>query len=190
VICRRRMSQRMTGRPRPIADGTVEQTGDGQWRLRIGRELKSPNKTLWAHWRIKQRERQDWERALELAAAEWAGVTTIAGLQLLKRSLQLFLGAGQKERRRVVVTRLVPSTRNFIKDDDNLAYAGKHLFDAMKRVGLIFEDKREWLDAPRPTQAVSPDGTYTTVIEITRLGTTALKTGSAIAAGGLYGTAD
>jgi hypothetical protein len=63
----------------------------------------------------------------------------------------------------------VPHTRNFLKDDDNLAFCGKSLLDAMKRVGMLTDDKREYLDLPRPTQAVSADGTYTTVIEIQRL---------------------
>jgi hypothetical protein len=93
---------------------------------------------------------------------------TVAGAQFL-RSLSVFVDRGRPERRRVVLTRLVPHARNFLKDDDNLAFCGKSLLDAMKRVGMLSDDKREWLELTRPTQAVSPAGTYTTVIEIQRL---------------------
>lgn len=168
--CRHRTPVSRSRRPRVSSEpGFLRQLGEARWEFRIPRELKSPNKTLWAHWRLKQAERQAWEQELLLAIAVYGGITVAAGAQRL-RSLSVFVAPGVKERRRVVVTRLVPSSRNFIKDDDNLSYSLKHLCDAMKRVGLLYDDRREYLDAPRPTQAVSPDRVYTTVIEIQRLG--------------------
>ncbi|HXG70572.1 MAG TPA: hypothetical protein VNJ04_08170 [Gemmatimonadaceae bacterium] len=169
---RRRLSMRTAPRPgRAIPDGFVRQLGDAHWELRIERELKSPNKTLWAHWRLKQAERQAWEAAVLLAIARYGGMAVVAGAQLVRLAgVSLFVAAGARERRRVVLTRLVPSVRNFIRDDDNLSFSGKPVFDALKRIGLLYEDKREFLDAPRPSQVVSPDGRYLTVIEIQRLG--------------------
>jgi hypothetical protein len=188
-----RTTIRTAGRPRrtkPIPDGFLRQLGDRHWELRIHRELKSPNKTLWAHWRMKQAERQAWELVLLTAIARYGGMETAAGAHLLRRSLSLFVAAGVKERRRVVLTRLVPSTRNFIRDDDNLAFVGKPLFDAMKRIGLLYEDKREYLDAARPTQAVSPEKIYTTVIEIQTVPMTVTPAAPSAAAGELYGHAE
>lgn len=165
--CMARTSIRKAGKPRrPIPAGTLRQIGEAHWEIRVPRELKSPNKTLWAHWRLKQAERAAWEEALLLAVAIYGGMSTVAGAQFLK-SLSVFVGA-QQERRRVVLTRLVPHTRNFVRDEDNLRFCGKPLFDAMKRVGMLTDDRRELLDAPAPTQVVSPEG-YVTVIEIQRL---------------------
>jgi len=167
VICRRRTSVRSLPRAKkPPAEGYVRQLGDGHWEIRIKRELPSANKTLWAHWRVKQRERAEWERALNAAAAAYAGVTTTAGLAWLKKQLSLFVPPGEKVRRRVVVTRLVPSKRRFCRDDINLDFAHKHLVDAMKQIGMITEDSRKWLDCPRPTEAVSPDGEAWTIVEL------------------------
>lgn len=192
MICQRRTTVRTAPRRgKPIPEGFVRQLGDAHWELRILRELKSPNKTYWAHWRLKQADRQAWEVAIELAIAKFGGMEVAAGAQILRRAgLSLFVGRDAKrqlvkERRRVTVHRLVPSLRNFIKDDDNLAFAIKPLCDALKRVGLIYEDKREYLDAPRPSQAVSPDGIYTTVIEIQRLGVGPATHAPATPAGGL-----
>lgn len=189
----RRTSVRSAGRPRkPIAAGSLRQLGEAHWEFRIARELKSPNKTLWAHWRLKQAERQAWEETLLMAVSRYGGMETVAGVQFLK-SLSVFVDPARKERRRIVLTRIVPSVRNFVKDEDNLAFSGKHLFDAMKRVGMISDDTRELLDAPRPTQVVSADGAYLTVIELQRLAyvapspsTSTKRRATAAGAGDLY----
>jgi hypothetical protein len=168
-MTRRRTSVRTTAKPRqPLPATSVRQIGEAHWELRIGCELKSPNRSIWGgRWALRA-VREGWERALLIAIARHGGMDTVAGAQFL-RSLSVFVDRQRPERRRVVLTRLVPSARNFVKDEDNRAYLGKSLFDAMKRVGMLTDDKRELLDAPIPTQAVSPDGTYTTVIEIQRL---------------------
>lgn len=158
-------------RPRrpAFAPGGVQQLGEGHWLIRLECELKSPNKTLWAHWRVKHRERQLWEDSLTHAAAGYAGVTTAAGLAMVKRSLSLFVPAGVVERRWIAVVREVPSTRHFIRDDDNLGYAAKFLVDAMKRIGMIVDDKRELLSLRPPVQRVSADRQFHTLIEISRV---------------------
>jgi hypothetical protein len=114
--------------------------------LRIARELVSPNIWNGRHWRVKHRISQEWERDL------WATLPRAA-----------FLLAGRK---RVSVTREVPSGRNFIRDDDNLRFSVKPLLDALKRRGLITNDSRKWIDLPTPVQKISADGGYWTEIQI------------------------
>ena len=43
------------------------------------------------------------------------------------------------------VVRLVPSVREFLRDDDNASFCTKGLADALTDVGLIRDDRREWL---------------------------------------------
>ncbi len=155
-------------RTKPVPASIVRQIGEAHWEIRIACELKSPNATIWGgRWALKA-VREAWTTNLLVAIARYGGMETAAGAQFL-RSLSVFVDPARKERRRVVLTRLVPHKRNFLKDDDNRRYCGKSLMDAMKHAGLLSDDKREYLDHPEPTQAVSPDGTYTTVIEIQRL---------------------
>lgn len=124
--------------------------------LTIERELKSPNRWNGAHWRVKHRESQDWEVAL------WAAIGAHSGVGSVRKPSERLL----EERRRVVVVRQVPSLRNFIRDDDNLRFATKPLNDALKRLGLIRDDSRKWLEQTLPTQEVSTDGKYYTRILI------------------------
>lgn len=124
-------------------------------RLEIARELKSPNLWQGRHWRFKHRETQQWQQAIEGAY-----------LCLDYRDRKGDKHFAPEVRRRVIVTRLVPSKRNFIRDDDNLSFAVKPVLDALKRIGLIHDDSREWLDQPMPTQVVASDQRWRTVIEI------------------------
>lgn len=89
------------------------------------------------------------------------------GARSIQGALQA-MGVGQtcEEKRAVQVTRLVPSARNFIRDDDNLRFAVKPMFDALKRLKLIRDDSRTWLTHETPTQEVSTDGQYWTRITI------------------------
>jgi hypothetical protein len=132
--------------------------------LRIPRELRSPNAWMWTHWRIKQRERETWEREVFAQAAIHYGTGRAMRLQVAGS-----LGSGDPSRHRVTVTRVVPSRRNFIRDDDNLRFSVKPLNDALKRCGLIYSDARTWLEQSMPTQTVSPHGRYETIVEIERL---------------------
>lgn len=135
--------------------------------LTVERELKSPNAWLWKHWRAKQKEREDWqtEIAIAMLRPEVKKALSIWTLLLAKNDIP---GAKRVcgERRRVTVTRSVPSLRNFIRDDDNLRFSVKPLNDALKRLGLIHDDSRKWLEQTLPTQEVSTDGKYYTRITI------------------------
>ena len=122
--------------------------------LTIDRELHSPNKWQGRHWSFKSRDTRDWEALIACAC-----VRLDRRFVFNRKPLVPF-------RRRVSVTRIVPSKRNFIKDDDNLRFATKPLNDALKRLGLIYEDSRHWLEQTLPIQEVSPNGGYFTRIVI------------------------
>lgn len=127
--------------------------------LSIPRRLESPNQSRGAHWRVRHRITQEWERAIwdiEVSRPD------------LIADLAIALRRGPKDwmRMRVEIERHVPSKRNFIRDDDNLAFAKKPLLDALKRRGWIKDDSRKWCESPLPTQHVSVDGQDRTVIQI------------------------
>lgn len=132
-------------------------------RLEIPRELKSPNRWQGRHWRYKHRETHEWEQAVWCAMLQqrpdMLRVPPIKALAMIFRGEPVF---GCREERRVVVTRECPSRRNFVKDEDNLRFSVKPLNDALKRLGLIRDDSRKWLEQPMPTQEVSADGRWRT----------------------------
>lgn len=113
--------------------------------FRVPRLLDSPNRWNGAHWKLKHKISQIWQ--IEIRA------------QALPPSVK-------PGRRRVEVERHVRSRRGFIRDDDNLRFSVKPLLDAMKRLGWIRDDAREWLELPAPTQHVSEDGRDWTVIKV------------------------
>lgn len=130
--------------------------------LRIPRELRSPNAWLWKHWRVKQRERETWEREIAVALLTERAKRNVFALLLAMNAVP----AAQRTctvKRRVAVTRVVPSTRRFIRDDDNLRFSVKPVLDSLKRLGLIKDDSRVWLEQPMPTQVVGP---VETIIEL------------------------
>lgn len=139
---------------------------DGSIEFRIQKILRSPNEYLGMHWREKHRERKAWEAALTNAIVISQGVPAARALLGPGAALRDCVGAC-RVRRRVEVIRLAPSRRNFVRDDDNLRFAVKPLLDALKRVGLIKDDRRQWIDLPVPTQDVSPDGCFWTWIALT-----------------------
>jgi hypothetical protein len=71
-----------------------------------------------------------------------------------------------RERRRVQVTRVVPHTRNQLKDDGNLRSVDKHILDAMKHVGLIVDDRRAWVQHDTPRELVADR--FLTMVELSR----------------------
>lgn len=110
-------------------------------RIRVPRELVSPNRWGRMHWGQRNRLRQEWEHDI------WALLT-------IDDRMRLRIAGGTVRRMRVEVTRDVPSGRNLIKDDDNLTAACKPLLDALKRLKLIHDDRREFLYLVPPGQRV------------------------------------
>ena len=131
--------------------------------LRIPRELRSPNAWMWKHWRIKQRERATWEKDIAMSLLTDEGKRNLFAVLQVMNAIPASTRVCD-ERRKVTVTRIVPSARNFIRDDDNLRFAVKPVNDALKRLGLVKDDNRKWMEQPMPTQAVGPG--YETVIVI------------------------
>lgn len=134
--------------------------------VHIQRELKSPNRTLWAHWRVKSREKREWRAAMVNAFISSLGVPMARQMLTAKSGLVVDPGPRCERRMRVSIERRCPSTRNFIRDDDNLLFSTKHIVDALRDLGLIRDDDRQWCERPLPTQVVSPDGTFWTVIVV------------------------
>jgi hypothetical protein len=134
----------------------------GGWHLRIGLPLLSGNHQAGAHWATRDRDRVAWDVALQNALIVAANVRTWPEYQRLRVK-------APKVRMGLVLTREVPSRRNFIRDDDDLMWSAKRLRDAMKANRLFFDDSRKWLDYGLPLQEVSADGQYWTDIVIAPL---------------------
>lgn len=147
---------------------------DEALELVITRRLESPNRMRGFHWRSRHRDTLYWESFIKIAAANpellqrW-NLITATETRKGRTGKYYIYEIRRRERRRVTVTRLVPSARNFIRDEENLHFCVKPLNDALKRLGLIFDDSRNWIDQPMPTQAVAPDKIARTIVRIERL---------------------
>lgn len=126
------------------------------WAFVIAEKLTSPNK--WMSSGFKQHSnRTKWARLLQAAILRALGVASWSFLQELGRLPATHV------KMTLQIVRLVPSSREFIKDDDNLAFSRKQCTDAMKHLGLLKEDRREWVEALTIHQDVSPNGKALTV---------------------------
>lgn len=133
--------------------------------------LDSPNKLRWAHWSKLSKESKLFRAAIAAIAGcrirEWSVVEGVEWRHDGKR-LRPY-EQKRKERRRVTVIREVKQASHFLQDDDNLRFCVKPLNDALKRLGLIYDDSREWLEQPMPEQRVSADKHVRTIVRIERL---------------------
>lgn len=126
------------------------------WALVIAEKLTSPN--AWkASWMLQQAQRKKWEKLLKPAILQALGVASWEWLGQLGRTPETHCKVTMQ------IVRLVPSSREFIRDDDNLAFSRKQVTDALKRLGLLKEDRREWLDSQSIYQDVAPNGRPLTV---------------------------
>lgn len=139
--------------------------------LQIPMLLESPNTDRGRHWRAKYSATKRWEEAIAVYAGGHLTPFTLIADERAVRTRQGFVlkTRRRKARRRVIVTRYVAHQRQLLTDDDNLRYVAKPILDALKRLGVIYDDRREWLDHPAPTQEVSADGTDWTRIRLERL---------------------
>lgn len=135
--------------------------------VRIQRELVNDNAgNRNRHWSAKHRRRRMWQAALTNAIIDGLGLQR--ALQLLTPESGLLGARGPREavRRRLSITRVVPSARNFVRDEfENLPWCAKELRDAVKNVGLIYDDSSKWTDT-MIRQAVSEDGQFWTIVRI------------------------
>jgi hypothetical protein len=137
-------------------DGLAERDGDALV-FDIARKLDAPHS--WRlHFSQAHRATKWWEQTFETALQLRNGDPAFAAWRA---------GAARaKGRRRVTVIRVVASKREFIKDDDNLRFTVKPINDALRRLGLIEDDRRELLEQPLPEQRVSTDRSARTIVRI------------------------
>lgn len=137
--------------------------------------LKSANAHARRHWTYWHRETHLWEALINVALCHvpdgraWSVVDRIE-MELDERGHLQPVEIRRIERRRVSVIRVVANKRHFCTDDDNLKFSLKPLLDALKRVALITDDKREWLEQPAlPEQQVAEDRIAKTIVRIERI---------------------
>lgn len=75
------------------------------------------------------------------------------------------LGPQSNRRLRLEIVRLAPRADYFL-DRTNLAGGCKGLEDSLVRLGFLVDDNETWEDGPWPTQAVSLDKKYWTVVKL------------------------
>lgn len=147
---------------RKLIRGSLIAYDDGGIEIRLPHRLESPNKLLHAHWRERTKDKHQWQARLITVISDAAGVSGVAALDRPAAALGLPL---VRDRRRLTFERLVPSSRNFIRDRENLVYSVKALCDQVCRMGFIRDDSMKWIDLD-VTQRVSEDGRDWTVIRI------------------------
>lgn len=135
------------------------------WRLEL------PNRDRGFHWSKKHNLTKAWEeRIATIGGGRLAPWTLVTETRAVKTNRGFVLKERRrKERRRITITRVVGHRKFQSKDADNLRFSVKPILDSLKRLGLIYDDSRDWIDHPEPTEEVSTDGTDYTVIAIDRL---------------------
>lgn len=128
--------------PDPLFPSTV-------WVAAFLMKLESPNWFM-RDFRIRSGLRKKWNVHLRTMVAKVERVASFSALELLARA------PACHDRMAIQVIRFVPSVRQFLRDDDNSAFSTKQLSDALKDVGLVKEDRREWLKSAPLLQDVSP----------------------------------
>jgi hypothetical protein len=109
------------------------------------------------------RRRKAFEAAIRVAVCKALGVACWAGLVELNRAPDRATAG----RMCLAIERRVPSRRNFILDDgDNLPYSAKPIQDALKRCGLIREDRRSWLRTAPIVQVAEADAPPSTILRL------------------------
>lgn len=135
-------------------------------------KLESPNRLRGYHWRQRHRETKVFQAAVSVIGRydikTWSVVTGVEW-RIDARGLRQPFELRRKERRRVTIIRQVTTRRQFIRDDENLHFAVKPLNDALKRLGLLYDDSRTWLEQPPVEQQLSADGHPHTIVRIERI---------------------
>lgn len=152
---------------RQIIHGSVAvDLSTGAITFLIPQKLEGTNAGMWGgHWSKKHKATSQWETFLKIVMADYAKADTVSGFRPhYIRALNLPPVVG---RRVITITRFTPSTRNFLKDDDNCAMALKPIVDAIKRLGLIRQDSKDWTRLTPLRQEVSPLGGWWTRALIT-----------------------
>jgi hypothetical protein len=139
--------RRKRKRFRADGDGVCE-IRDGVITWTLPRKLQSLNKLR--GWRARYGDTKGWERELD-------GATIVFN--------DMSLGPGSGKRLRLEVVRLAPNAK-FRLDKVNLFGGIKGLEDALVRLGFLVDDAEQWEDGPWPTQGVSSDKKYWTIVRL------------------------
>lgn len=149
--------------------GSVDVYEDGCIEIRLPHRLESPNKMLHANWRQRTSDKQAWHARLLSAIADSVSESVPALASRDGGPYEALIAAfglmPVRDRRKVTIERQVPSSRNFIRDRENLVYSCKHLMDQIRRAGFVRDDSMKWIDLD-VTQRVSDDKRDWTVIRI------------------------
>lgn len=141
----------------------------------VPKRLGSPNETRGYHWRVRHRETKEWELLIGAAIApyreRWSLIERTEWRRARPGASWGILEQRRQERRRVAVLRHVTHRRKFLRDEDNLRFATKPLTDALKRLGLLYDDARAWLEQEPTLEVVAPNGQDMTLIFIERVAT-------------------
>jgi hypothetical protein len=137
------------------------------WVFRLPHELRSPNATIWRPWTGLAADRAKWERLLRGELREWQAMRNLIGFTQDEARAGPHV-TEHSELRALTVTRYVPSRAHFMRDERNLQFSIKGLEDALVRVGLLVDDRREWLRCAPVTQHLCPTGAFVTVVLLQR----------------------
>ena len=133
--------------------------------------LDTPNKRRGHHWSARHKETKAWELVVRaIANVNLQAWSLIRDTTTRRDALgqHRIIESRRKERRRVTVIRQVSGADGLIRDSENLHFALKPLNDALKRIGLIYDDSMDWLEQPMPEQRVVAKQPEITIVRIER----------------------
>ncbi len=127
----------------PVRPETIE----GRRILICDCDLDSPNKwTNKAQGRqIYKGIRQRWERQLMAHAKPW-------------------FGKHKNRKRRLTITRYVPTKAHLMRDTTNIEGSPKPLEDALVNLGVLKDDAQQWLERLPVKQSVDPELAHPIVV--------------------------
>jgi hypothetical protein len=150
-----------------LLGGAVER--DGVLEIQIPFRLELPNQDRGHHWSKKHKLTRQWEQWIAVFAGGILAPWKLRGEERVVKTEQGFKirTKRQRQRRRVSITRIVSHRRYLSKDDDNRRYVSKPILDALNRLELLTDDRREWLEHPEPLEDIGAEDV--TIIRIERL---------------------
>lgn len=127
--------------------------------------LESPNVLNWRDWRLKARAKTAWAFRLRYAIDLAEPRRAAAPPHLFPTLASRLDWTPPTNRPAVIVSRHVPSRRNFIRDRENRYFAAKPVVDCLVQAGFLTDDREKDIDL-QVEQAVAGDGLDWTVLTI------------------------
>lgn len=132
--------------------------------VRLPHRLHSPNAWLWTDWRVKKRVKDAWAFRLQFAC-DRARTTRALARRAFPTPASQVDWVAPTNRPTVIVSRHVPSRRNFMTDRDDRVFAAKALIDTFVKGGFLPNDRETDIDLD-VEQVVSADGLDWTIVTI------------------------